>query len=71
LSFHSGVSIVKPYTIVNRLNDEDNSSLKPTVELLVKHYTDRMMTPMLQKLNIGMEINIKHFSIDVTSFCQR
>jgi hypothetical protein len=59
LSFHLGVLVVKPYTVVNRLNDEqENSSSEHTIELLIKHYTDRIMTPMLQKLNIGIKINI-------------
>jgi hypothetical protein len=40
--------------VVNRLNDEQNSSSEHTIELLIKHYADRIMTPMLQKLNIGI-----------------
>jgi hypothetical protein len=47
--------IVKPYTVVHRLNTEESSpSEEQTVELLIKHYTDRILTPMLQKLNIGI-----------------
>lgn len=41
--------------MVTRLNDEQTSSSERTVELLIKHYADRLMTPMLQQLNIGME----------------
>lgn len=53
--FSLGVSIVKPYTVVTRLNNEQASSSERTVELLIKHYADRLMTPMLQQLNIGMQ----------------
>lgn len=55
-SVYLDVSIVKPYTVVNRLNDKQNSSIDHTIELLIKHYSDRIMTPMLQKLNIGIKM---------------
>jgi hypothetical protein len=51
--YRLGLAIVKPYTVVNRLNNERNSSSEQTIELLIKHYTDGMLTPILQKLNIG------------------
>jgi hypothetical protein len=57
-SFYSGVSIIKPYTVVNQLNNQQNSSSEHTIELLIKHYTDRLMTPILKKLNIGIELNL-------------
>ncbi|CAF0908594.1 unnamed protein product [Adineta steineri] len=56
-----GILIVKPYTVVDKLNSEQNLSSDQTIELLIKHYTDRTMTPMLQKLNIGDTIEMSSF----------
>jgi hypothetical protein len=56
------MSIVKPYTVVKRLTDEeDSSSSEKTIELLIKHYADRALTPMLQQLTIGIEHRIVVF----------
>lgn len=65
---HLGVCIVKPYTVVKQfLNNEENPSSERTIELLIKHYPDRLMTPILQRLNIGKERN-GDFSIDSMPF---
>ena len=45
--------MVKPYTVVNRLSGARTSPDERTIELLIKHYADGAMTPMLQQLNIG------------------
>ena len=49
----AGLSIVKPYTVVTRLLQDDAASMKDKIQLLIKHYTDRSMTPMLKQLQIG------------------
>ena len=48
-----GMLMVKPYTVVNRLSGARTSPDERTIELLIKHYADGTMTPMLQQLNIG------------------
>jgi hypothetical protein len=39
--------------VINKLNNQENFSSERTIELLIKHYTDGIFTPMLQDLNIG------------------
>ncbi|CAF2509728.1 unnamed protein product [Rotaria sp. Silwood2] len=72
--FHSGIIIVKPYTVVKRLNDEQNSSSEHTIELLVKHYRDGIMSTTLQKLNISDTIDMSSyegtFDIQRIDMCQ-
>ncbi|CAF0815917.1 unnamed protein product [Adineta ricciae] len=55
---NDGVIITKPYTVVNKLDEENKSSSEHTIELLIKHYIDRTMTPMLQQLSIGDTIEM-------------
>ncbi|UJR26276.1 hypothetical protein I4U23_007616 [Adineta vaga] len=56
-----GLVVVKPYTVIDKLNEEDKSLPEHTIELLIKHYTDRTMTPMLQKLPIGNTIEMSSY----------
>ncbi|CAF3739067.1 unnamed protein product [Rotaria sordida] len=69
-----GIIIVKPYTVVNRLNNGENSSSKHTIELLVKHYLDGIMSTTLEKLNIGDTIEMSSyegtFDIQRIDMCQ-
>ncbi|CAF3334669.1 unnamed protein product [Rotaria sp. Silwood1] len=70
-----GIIIVKPYTVVNKLNtNEQDSSSEHTIELLIKHYPDGLMSPTLHKLNIGNTMDMSScegtFDIQRIDMCQ-
>lgn len=67
-----GLIVVKPYTVVNTLNNEKSSPSEPIIELLIKHYSDGAMTTILKDLHIGIDMKefIINFFLFITCFLQ-